>query len=265
MTVHIIDWFRLRRLRPGALLERNYTAHRRAWLLILSGFLEPLFYLLGLGVGVGALVGQIPLGDGRSVDYAAFVAPAMLANAAMLAAITETTFNVFSKLKWQRLYDGILATPIRPIDIAMGEAAWALIRGAIYVIAFIIVMALMGLATSAWVILALPAALLIGAAFVGIGLSLSTVFRSWPDFDWVTSIVFVLFLFSGTFAPVESYPTVLQYLIYLSPLYHGIELVRGASFGLLDWTMLVHAGYLLLISAIGIGVASKRMAKRLYK
>lgn len=259
------QWLKTRATRSASMVERNYFVHRRSWLMVLSGFVEPLFYLLGLGVGVGALVGQISLGDGRSVDYATFVAPAMLANSAMLAAITETAFNVFGKIKWAKLYDGIIATPLRPIDIAAGEAAWALIRGAIYVVAFILVMAAMGMVTSVWVILALPAAVLIGAAFVGIGLTLSTLFRSWTDFDWVTSIIFVQFLFSGTFAPVDSYPVALQWLVYISPLYHGIELVRGVTLAVPHWSLLANAAYLALVAVIGTAVASKRLAKLLYK
>ena len=264
MTVWTLHWLRTRGRGPGAMIERNVVMHRRSWAVMLTGILEPLFYLLSLGIGVGALVGDIPLGNGHSVDYATYVAPAMLANAAMLAAITETTFNVFGKLKWAKLYDGIVATPMRPMDIALGEAGWALIRGGIYVVAFIIVMAVLGMAASAWVILALPAALLIGAAFVGIGLTLSTFFRSWADFDWVMSLVFVMFLFSGTFIPIDNYPTVLQWLVFLSPLYHGIELVRGVTLGLPDWGMLINIGYLLLITTIGLWVASRRMAKLLY-
>ncbi|MGH8876385.1 MAG: ABC transporter permease [Stackebrandtia sp.] len=264
MTVLTAAWLRVRLNRPGAMVERNYTAHRRAWLVILSGVFEPLFYLFGLGLGVGSLVGTIPLPDGREIDYATFVAPAMLANAAMMAAVTETAFNVFGKLKWAKLYDGILATPMRPMEIMMGESAWALIRGTIYVIAFIAVMASMGMIASAWAILALPAAILISLSFVGIGLTLSTYFRNWTDFDWLLSLVFVMFLFSGTFTPVEAYPEVLRWLVYLSPLYHGIELVRGVTLGLPEWGLLGHAAYLIAIGAVGIAVAARRMGKKLY-
>lgn len=265
MTVIAATWFRARLARPGAMVERNYTAHRRAWLLIISGVFEPLFYLFGLGIGVGALIGTIPLPDGREVDYATFVAPAMLANAAMMAAVAETTFNVFGKLKWAKLYDGILATPMRPMEIMMGETIWALIRGAIYVVAFIGVMAAMGMIASWWAILALPSAILIGLSFTGIGLTLSTVFRSWTDFDWLMSLIFVMFLFSGTFTPVESYPEALRWLVYLSPLYHGIELVRGVTLGLPEWGLLGHAAFLVGVGGIGIAVAARRMGKLLYK
>lgn len=263
MTTLTIQWMRVRSLRPGSMVERNFFVHRRAWLIMLTGLLEPLFYLLGLGIGVGALVGEITVGD-RSFPYATFVAPAMLANAAMIAAVSETTFNVFGKLKFAKLYDGIMATPMRPMDIAGGEGLWALIRGLIYVIAFIIVMALLGMVDSAWAILAVPAGLLISAAFVGIGLTLSTFFKSWTDFDWVMAIVFVMFFFSGTFAPIETYPTALQWLVYLSPLYHGIELTRGVMLGLPTPLMLLNAAYLVAVAIGGLAIASKRMSRLLY-
>lgn len=265
MTVLAVSWLRARAIRPGALVERNFFVHRRAWLLMLSGVLEPLFYLLGLGVGVGALVGEIPLPDGRTIAYATFVAPAMLANAAMLAAVAETTFNVFGKLKWARLYDGIMNTPMRPMDIASGEASWALIRAGVYIVAFLAVMAFFGMLESWWAVLALPAALLISAAFVGIGLTMCTYFKSWTDFDWVMSLIFVMFLFSGTFTPIETYPTVLQWLIQLSPLYHGIELVRGVTLGLPEWSLLWHAAYLAAVGAVGVAIASRRIGRLLYK
>jgi lipooligosaccharide transport system permease protein len=265
MTVLAVQWLRVRTLRPGSMVERNFFVHRRSWLTLLSGLVEPLFYLLGLGMGVGALVGEIPLPNGRSVDYATFVAPAMLANAAMLAAIAETSFNVFGKLKWAKLYDGVMSTPLRPMDIAMGEASWALIRSGLYVIAFIAVMGALGMLTSWWAVLALPAALLIGSAFVGIGLSMATVFKSWTDFDWVMSLIFVMFLFSGTFTPVESYPAAFQWLVYLSPLYHGIELVRGVTLGVPQWHMVGNVAYLLLVTLVGVAIAARRMGKLLYK
>ncbi|GAA4899734.1 lipooligosaccharide transport system permease protein [Stackebrandtia albiflava] len=264
MTVLTVQWLRLRSLRPGRLVERNFFVHRRAWLLMATGLLEPLFYLLGLGIGVGTLVGDIEVA-GRTFDYATYVAPAMLANAAMIAAISESTFNVFGKLKFAKLYDGITATPMRPMDIALGEGAWAVLRGVVYVIAFIVVMAAFGMVDSAWAVLALPAAVLLSCSFVGIGLTLTTFFKNWTDFDWVMAIVFVMFFFSGTFAPIETYPTLLQWLVYLSPLYHGIELTRGVMLGMFDWMMIANVAYLLAITVAGIAVASRRMGRLLYK
>ncbi|MGH8793057.1 MAG: ABC transporter permease [Stackebrandtia sp.] len=265
MTLAAAQLMRVRTMRPGAVMERNYFVHRRAWLLMLSGVAEPMIYLLGLGVGVGALVGQIALPDGRSVDYAVFVAPAMLANSAMFAVVAETTFNVFGKLKFAKLYDAVIATPLRPMDIALGEAMWALIRAFVYALAFVAVMGVMGMLASWWALLALPATTLVGCAFVGIGLTLTTFFKSWTDFDWVISLMFVMFLFSGTFTPIESYPPGLQQLVYVSPLYHGIELVRGLSLGVPEWSLLGNAAYLLAVGVVGVLISARRMGRLLYK
>ncbi|GLZ79483.1 transport permease protein [Actinorhabdospora filicis] len=252
-------------LRPAPMVERNYAVHRHGWIMIISGLLESLFYLFSLGVGVGALVKQIELPGGRMVDYAVFVAPAMLANAAMNAAVAETTFNVFGKLKWMKLYDGVLATPMRPRDVAAGEITWALIRGAIYSAAFLVVMAALGLTDTWWAVLAFPGSVLIGLTFSGIGMLATTYFRNWPDFDWMMAFIFVMFLFSGSFAPIENYPSWLQWAVYASPLYHGIELLRAFSLGDLSPMLLVHAAYLAVVGAVCMGFAARRLSKLLYK
>ena len=154
--------------RAARLVERNAMVYRRIWLILVSGFFEPLFYLLSIGVGVGELVGDITLPDGRIIDYTAFVAPALLASSAMNGAVYDSTFNVFDKLKWKKIYDAVLATPLGAGDVALGEISWALIRGLIYATAFLIVMLAMGLVLSPWAVLALPAAVLIGFAFAAV-------------------------------------------------------------------------------------------------
>ena len=130
--------------RSASVLGRNVTSLQPAyWLVMASGLLEPVLYLFSIGVGVGTLVGDLPLPDGRVIGYAEFVAPAMLASSAMSGALSETTFNFFGKMKFVRLYEGILATPVRPIEIALGELAWAMVRGNLYAAAFLVLMVVM--------------------------------------------------------------------------------------------------------------------------
>ena len=154
--------------RVGSVVGRNLVLLRSGpipWLMLVSGFFEPLLYLLSIGVGVGALVGRMPLGDGTSLPYAVFVAPAMLAVSAMSGALAETTFNFFFKMKYQKTYEAVLATPVEPFEIALGELAWAVARGAMYSGIFLVVMVALGLAPAGGAVAAFPAAVLVGAAF----------------------------------------------------------------------------------------------------
>lgn len=254
--------------RSAAVTARNIGALRAGpmyWLVILSGFFEPLLYLLSIGVGVGALVGDLTLPGGRTITYAAFVAPAMLASSAMSGALSETTFNFFSKIKYMKLYDGVLATPVRPFEIALGELSWAMARGAIYSAGFLAVMVGMGLTSAGWALLAFPAALLVGFAFGGLGMALATFMRSWQDFDLMASVQYALFLFSGTFVPASSYPAVLRVLVELTPLYQSVELVRGITTGSVGWGALGNAAYLVAATAVGLAIAGRRVGRLLLR
>jgi lipooligosaccharide transport system permease protein len=233
--------------------------------MIVSGFFEPLFYLLSIGLGIGALVGAVPLGDGRTVPYTAFVAPALLASSAMNGAIYDSTFNVFFKLKYAKTYDAILATPVGVGDVAVGEIAWALIRGALYAGTFLLVMLAMGLVLSPWAILAFPAALLIGFAFGAAGMAATSFMRTWQDFDLVQLVILPLFLFSGTFYPLTTYPEPIRLLVELTPLYHGVDLVRGLTTGALGPGMLVHVAYLAGMGLAGLAITARRLERLLLK
>jgi lipooligosaccharide transport system permease protein len=250
--------------RSASMVERNVATLRTAyWVVMFTGFGEPVLYLFSIGVGVGGLVGDLTLPDGEVVSYAAFVAPAMLASSAMTGALSETTFNFFGKMKFMKLYDGMLATPLRPIEIALGELAWAMIRGNIYAAAFLVVMVAMGLTTPGLAVAALGAAVLVGFAFGGIGMALSTFMRSWQDFDLVASGQFALFLFSGTFVPAQAYPTVLRWVVEVTPLYRSVDLIRAITTGSVGWVQALDVLYLLALIAVGLTVAGRRMGKLL--
>jgi lipooligosaccharide transport system permease protein len=253
--------------RVSAVTARDLIATRHSgyWLVVVSGFFEPVLYLFSIGIGVGGLVGDFHLADGSVVGYAAFVAPAMLAASAMNGAMAESTFNFFGRLKWAKLYDSMVATPLRPFEIALGELTWALMRGSLYSVAFLVLMVGLDLTSVGRVIPALFAALLIGLAFGAAGMAISTLLRTWQDFDYLFVVSFAMFLFSGTFAPVQSYPTVLQYVVEATPLYQGVALLRGLTTGLGGWELAGHALYLLAMTSIGLWVASRRMFKLLCK
>ena len=244
------------------ILERNFLVYKRIWLIIFSGFFEPLFYLFSIGIGLGALIGDIDVG-GRSVEYAAYVAPALLASAAMNGAIYESTFNIFFKVRYGRVYEAILSTPMQPLDIAIGEIAWSLGRGAIYAGGFLVVAAVMGLLHSAWAIAAVPAAVLIGFAFAAVGMAATTFMKSWQDFDLVTLVTLPLFLFSATFYPLSIYPDVFQVITQFSPLYHSVEVVRALTLGAFDWSIAGHVAFLVVMGVTGLTIANRRLGKLL--
>ena len=244
-------------------VERNLLVYRRAWMIIFSGFFEPVFYLFSIGVGLGQLVGNISTGGGAPVTFAEYVAPGLLAASAMNGAVFESTMNIFFKLKYGRIYDAMLATPLSPSDVAIGEVTWSQLRGLLYAFGFAIVMLVMGLMPSWWGLLAIPAALLIGLGFAGVGMAVTTFMRSWQDFDMVTLATLPLFLFSTTFYPLTVYPGWLQNVVRISPLYHGVELIRGLTLGIVDWTLLGHAAFLACMGLIGMYVASRRIEKLL--
>jgi lipooligosaccharide transport system permease protein len=246
--------------RASHVVERNVLSYRRNWMILFSGFFEPLFYLVGLGFGVGALVGDV---DG--VPYAEFVAPGLLATSAMNGAIYDSTFNLFYKLKYARTYDAMLSTPMGVGDVTLGEITWALIRGAIYALGFMIVMLVLGLVRTPLALLAVPASLLIGFAAAGLGTAATTFVRSWQDFDLVFVVTLPLFLFSATFFPITTYPPLLQAFVEVTPLYRGVHLLRGLTTGTIEPTLLVDISYLAVLGFVGLMITSRRMGKLLLK
>jgi lipooligosaccharide transport system permease protein len=247
--------FALTRTRGHLLFERNLMVYRRAWMTIFSGFFEPLFYLFSLGLGLGHFVGRV-----HGVSYASYIAPALLASAAMNGAVYDATTNVFWKLRYGKVYDSILATPLAPVDVAIGETAWAQFRGALYATGFVVTAAALGLLHSWWAVLALPAAMVVGFGFAGIGIAASTFLRTWQDFEMVQIVLLPMFLFSATFFPLSVYPVAIQWFVRFSPLYHAITLIRSLTLGAVGPINVLNAAYLLVLGVIGIAVARRRMA-----
>lgn len=249
--------------RARYLFERSVYLYRRQWLMIASGFLEPLFYLVAVGFGVGALVGSLPGPDGQSIPYQVFVAPALLGSSMMNGAITEVMFNAYGKLRWEKVYDAVLATPLGVGDIALGEIAWAIFRVGLYAVGFVAVMVVLGLLRSPLAILLIPGALLEGFAFAAVGMAATTFLRGWQDFDLIQVVLQPMFLFSGTFFPLALYPGPLQVVVQLTPLYHAVALLRAVSLGVLEPAILVHVAYLAVMGLVGLVVVSRRLDRLL--
>lgn len=249
--------------RAAYLIERNVVAYRRAWLVFISGVFEPLLFLFAMGIGLGSMVGEVTGPGGAPVRYVEFVAPALLAASAMNGAVMESTFNIFAKLRFSKIYTAVLASPLEPRDIAVGELTWSLLRGGIYAATFLIVTGALGVVGSWWAVLALPATLVIGFGFAGVGLTATTFMSSWQDFDLIQMVLMPLFLFSATFYPLEVYPPALQLIAQISPLYHGVELTRNLMLGTPHWGLLLHAALLLAMGTVGLRVASVRLERML--
>jgi lipooligosaccharide transport system permease protein len=251
--------------RAWLLIERNLLVYRSGWLVIVSGFFEPLFYLLSIGFGLGGMVGQIPGPNGEPIPYAVFVAPALLATASMNGAIAESTFNVFFKLNYAKTYDAVLSTPMAPGDVALGEIGWAVIRSSLYAIGFTVVIVILQLVQSPWAAFAIPAAMLMSFAFAAVGMAATTFMRSWQDFDLINLVILPLFLFSGTFFPISSYPPALQLFVAITPLYQGVDLIRSLIIGHIDASLVFHVVYLAVMGLIGLSIVARRLDKLLLK
>lgn len=246
--------------RSHAVLERSWIAFRSsAWLAVVSGFLEPVLYLFSFGYGVGKFVGTIDGGNGILVSYAAFIAPGLLATSAMNGAVYDSTWNVFFKLHESRLYHGMLATSLGPLDVALGEIAWALMRGLVYAIGFMAVVTPLGLIPSWWGVLAIPAAVLIAFGFASLGMAITSYFTSFQQMGLVNTAMLPMFLFSGAFYPLTVFPGWAQAVIKALPLSQAIELIRGLTLGQINTGLLIHVLYFMVMIACGLFFTTRRL------
>lgn len=245
--------------RPHAAMLRNALALRTTnTLTFLTGFVEPVIYLVAFGYGVGGLIGTVEVA-GAEVSYAAFIAPALLASSAMSGAMTDATFNVFFKMHYMRIYQTMMSTSLGPLDVALGEIAWAMVRGAAYAIGFTVVAAMFGLLTTWWSLLMIPAAVLVAFAFASIGMTLTSYMTSFHQLNWLNFVLLPLFLFSGTFFPITLYPEWLQAIIMVTPLWQAIAMMRSIAFGVFDAGLLVHVLYLATMCVVGLAMTSRRL------
>jgi lipooligosaccharide transport system permease protein len=249
------------------MVQRNLLVYKHVWMVIFSGFFEPVFYLLGIGIGLGSMVPPI-----NGISYGAFVAPGLLASSCLNGAISDGFFNIFFKLHYQKTYDGILATPMRVPDVGFGEMMWALGRGSLYAAVFLLVLLFLGESTgrpmllswSAW--LAWPAAVLTAASFSAMALCLTTFARKIQDFDMVMGLlVMPMFLFSGIFVPIDRFPVVVQWIMRVTPLYHAVGLLRQLTTGAIEPIIAGHLAYLMIGGIVAFSVAMHRLERALIK
>jgi len=246
--------------RARVLVERSvYAAKSSNWLIIVSGFVEPVLYLLAFGFGIGQLIGTVTDASGNPVSYAAFIAPALLATSAMNGAIYDATWNVFFKMHFGKIYQVMLSSSMGPLDVALGEIAWALIRGAAYSVGFMAIVAPLGLITSWWGILAIPAATLIAFGFASIGMAITSYMKTFQQMNWVNFFLLPMFLFSGTFFPVSVYPEWIQMVVKALPLWQGVELIRSLTLGNIGPEILGHVAYFVVMIGLGLWFTTTRL------
>jgi lipooligosaccharide transport system permease protein len=248
------------RRRTGSLVARNALIYRRSLATVLSSLLEPVLYLLSIGFGVGRLVGNVP---GVDVRYAAFVAPAILATTAMNAAFNQMTFVVFTRMKTERTYDAIVPTPLSVADIALGEIVSAVLGGLLPCVGFVSVMVALGLVISPGILLAIPAALLIGYAFAAAGLAVTTYLRDFSDFQLIQLVMLPMFLFATTFYPLSVYPGWARPVVEILPLYQSIQLLREPALGIFHWDIAGAILYLFAFGSLALALATRRLTRQL--
>jgi len=240
----------------GRVFEHRFLTYRKTFRAsIFSSFFMPILFLTAMGIGLGSYVDAGPAGNVGGVPYIAFLAPGLLASTAMQAAAFESTFPIIAGLQWSRVFHAMYATPISGRDVALGNLLWVAARLLLITTVFTIVIVLFGAAESPLVIFAIPAAILTGMAFAAPIAAFSATQRTVEKFNAIFRFgITPLFLFSGTFFPVEQLPQPLQVLAWLTPLYHGVQLCRGLSLGTIgDAPLLAVVNVLFLLAFIVVG------------
>lgn len=243
-----------------AVFARGLLATKQSNIAVVaSGFLEPVLYLLAMGIGLGSMIGSLQGPGGTQISYGAYIAPALLAVAAMNGAVIDSTWNVFFKLNLAKLYRVMLNTSLGPIDVAAGEIALALLRGAIYAAGFTIVMVSLGLVSATWAVLLVPAAVLIAFGFASFGMGVTSFMSTFQQMDWIEFVMLPMFLFSATFYPIDVYPHWVQIIIEILPLWHGVELLRSISQGVFSLALLGHLAYFVVMIVVGMALTTTRL------
>jgi len=242
--------------------------YRRTWRgTIYSSVLMPVVYLGAMGLGLGTLVNQHGTAGLGGVSYLVFLAPGLMAATAMQTAVGESLYPVFSAVKWQRTYQAAAATPLKPGDIFRGHVLFTTMRLAMNMVVFLAIMFAFGAVKSAWVVAAVPVAVLTGLAFAT-PLDAFAVTRKNNDQSFNVIFRFgmiPLFLFSGTFFPVTQLPGWIRPVAYATPLWHGVALCRALSLGSADLVgSLGHLGYLTAIAILGLIAGERAYRRRLH-
>jgi lipooligosaccharide transport system permease protein len=258
------------RTTAGRVFEHRFLSYRKTFRAsVFSSFLLPVLFLTAMGLGLGTYVDDGGSGSLGGVPYIAFLAPGLLVSTAMQSAAFESTFPIMAGLQWSRVFHAMYATPISGRDVALGNLLWIAARLLLITTVFTIVIVLFGAAESPMIVFAIPVAVLTGLAFASPIAAFSATQRTVEKFNAIFRFgVTPLFLFSGTFYPVDQLPTALQALAWITPLYHGVELARGLSLGTIGeepLLALVHLAVLIGFFLVGTWFAIRTISARLVR
>ncbi|OFW67174.1 MAG: hypothetical protein A2Z12_03870 [Actinobacteria bacterium RBG_16_68_21] len=253
---------------PARVLEANARVYRRTYRgSLVSTFVNPVLYLLAMGVGLGKLVDAGTGSSTLTLPYLTFLAPGLLAATAMTTAAGDSSFPVMAGIKWRKTFDAVLATPLGVRDLVGGHLGWIAIRLTFVTFVYSMVMTIFGATTIVEGLAAVPPAVLTGMAFAALVTAYTAKIK---DEQWLSNMfrfgITPLFLFSGTFFPITQLPGWLQPVAYATPLWHGVSLCRGLAlrtgFIVDPW---VSVGYLAALTVLGAILSTRQLTKRLVK
>ncbi|HZK04502.1 MAG TPA: ABC transporter permease [Actinomycetaceae bacterium] len=245
-----------------AVVERGFKVIlTQNWIILVSGFFEPLLYLFAMGYGLGGLIGTVEGPGGVQIPYVQFIAPALLATSAMNGAIYDSTWNVFFKMRFAKIYQAMVSTSLGPMDVALGEIFMALFRGFLYAIGFMAVLYGLGIISGPQPLLMVPAAVLIAFGFASFGMGVTSFMSTFQQMDIINFVLLPMFMLSGTLFPIEILPEWGQLAVMMLPLWHGIELMRQLAAGVFTSMTPVHVAYFLVMVALGIWFTTVRLRK----
>jgi lipooligosaccharide transport system permease protein len=250
----------------GRVWQRNWLVYRRLWHRSLAfGFLQPVLFLTAMGLGIGALIGTQDLAAFGGVEYIHWLGPGLLAAMSMQTATFESTYPIMNKIMWGRNYEAMLSTPVGIRSIVGGELAWSAFRIGSLAAVFLVVLALFGIVRTPLALLAIPFSMLIGVAFSSCLIAFTATQKNDVGFSAIFRfVVNPLFLFSGTFFPLTNLPEPLRAVAWATPLFHGVELIRGSILDQLDpLAAPLHLAYLLVMLAIGTYFAERLLTRRM--
>jgi lipooligosaccharide transport system permease protein len=252
-------------IQSGRVWQRNWLVYRRLWHRSLAfGFLQPVLFLTAMGLGLGTLIGSNAAAFG-GFEYVDWLGPGLLAAMAMQTATFESTYPIMNKIMWGRNYEAMLSTPLAIRNIVIGELGWSAFRIGTLATVFLVVLTLFGVPRGLMALLAVPFTILIGLAFSSCLIAFTATQKNDVGFSAIFRFVInPLFLFSGTFFPLSQLPDQVEWVAWLTPLFHGVELVRGSILGTLDLASApIHLAYLLAMFALGAWLADRNLAKRM--